>query len=365
MPLQRVLMSTDAVGGVWHYALDLATALSQRGIRTLLAVLGPAPDADQRKAALAIAGLRLEHSDYPLEWMQHALEQQPQAGAWLQRLAADWKPDVVHLNHFGHGHLPWPAPALVVAHSCVLSWFEHVRGQPAGPAWEDYRQLVQRGLRGAARVVAPTRAMLGDVQRLYGTDAGRVIFNGRDPRAYNSAAKRPHVLAAGRLWDEGKNLAALARVAPQLAWPVHFGGDAEHPEGGRAELPGVTLLGKLTPAAMAGAMAEASVYALPARYEPFGLSVLEAALSGCALVLGDIASLRELWQDAADFVDPDDDAALARALNRLIDDPDYRRAQAQKARWRAEHFTRQRMVEAYLATYAELAAQPEAAPCTS
>ncbi len=32
---------------------------------------------------------------------------------------------------------------------------------------------------------------------------------------------------------------------------------------------------------------------LPARYEPFGLSVLEAALSGCALVLGDIPSLRE------------------------------------------------------------------------
>ena len=37
--------------------------------------------------------------------------------------------------------------------------------------------------------------------------------------------------------------------------------------------------------------ARAGIYALPAVYEPFGLSVLEAALSGCALVLGDIPSL--------------------------------------------------------------------------
>jgi hypothetical protein len=47
---------------------------------------------------------------------------------------------------------------------------------------------------------------------------------------------------------------------------------------------------------------------LPARYEPFGLSVLEAALSGCALVPGDIASLRGNWDGVAEFVCPDDAA---------------------------------------------------------
>ena len=58
----------------------------------------------------------------------------------------------------------------------------------------------------------------------------------------------------------------------------------------------------------------AAIYALPARYEPFRLEVLEAAAPGCALVLGDIASLRELWDGAALFVAPDDDRALrARA----------------------------------------------------
>ncbi len=56
-------------------------------------------------------------------------------------------------------------------------------------------------------------------------------------------------------------------------------------------------VGRLGPEEMREQYARAAIFAHPARYEPFGLSVLEAALSGCALVLGDISSLRELWRE--------------------------------------------------------------------
>ena len=56
----------------------------------------------------------------------------------------------------------------------------------------------------------------------------------------------------------------------------------------------------------------ATIFALPARYEPFGLSALEAGLAGCALVLGDIP-MREVWHDAAMFVPPEQPAALENA----------------------------------------------------
>ncbi len=72
---------------------------------------------------------------------------------------------------------------------------------------------------------------------------------------------------------------------------------------------------------MAGWLGRASIFALPARYEPFGLLPLEAALSGCALVLGDIPSLREVWGDAAWFVPPDDRDALTAAIGSLIASP--------------------------------------------
>ena len=61
-----------------------------------------------------------------------------------------------------------------------------------------------------------------------------------------------------------------------------------------------------------------AIYASPARYEPFGLGVLEAALSSCALVLGDSPTLREPWSDAALFVPPDDHDALLTALADVV-----------------------------------------------
>jgi glycogen synthase len=116
----------------------------------------------------------------------------------------------------------------------------------------------------------------------------------------------------------------------------------------------VRMLGLLRPDALAHWMARAAIYALPARYEPFGLSVVEAALAGATLVLGDIATLREVWGDSAVYVQPGDPAALARALQSLIDDPLRRRALAASSRARALTLTPVRMAAGYAALYREL-----------
>src|SRR5205085_3453294 len=113
----------------------------------------------------------------------------------------------------------------------------------------------------------------------------------------------------------------------------------------------VTLLGRLDDSAMAVAFAAAAIYALPARYEPFGLSVLEAATHGCALVLGDIDSLRESWSGAAVFVPPDDRPALAAALRRLIDDAGLRERLGEAARGRSREFSTAAMGDRYRALY--------------
>jgi glycosyltransferase involved in cell wall biosynthesis len=105
---------------------------------------------------------------------------------------------------------------------------------------------------------------------------------------------------------------------------------------------------------MANLFGRAAIYALPARYEPFGLSALEAGLAGCALVLGDLPSLREIWEGAALFVNPDDDDALASVLGDLICNGGTRAAWAARARRRALRFSARRMSAEYLAAYAAL-----------
>jgi glycosyltransferase involved in cell wall biosynthesis len=261
-------------------------------------------------------------------------------------LEQSFAPDVVHLNGFAHGRWPFAAPKLVVGHSCVCSWFEAVKREPApSPQWDRYRSEVRAGLRAADKVVAPSAAMLAALERHYGPlPHGSVVHNGRDASRYRGAAeKEDFVLTAGRLWDEAKNVAALNRVAVELPCAVCVAGDDRHPDAaagdGRMAADHLVMLGRLDEPAMADWLARAAVYALPARYEPFGLSVLEAALSGCALVLSDIPSLRELWDGAAAFVDPDDAAAFSAALRRAVEDKPEQRRLAALARGRAARYS--------------------------
>jgi hypothetical protein len=206
----------------------------------------------------------------------------------------------------------------------VTTWWRAVKGCDARRPGTPYRHALAEGLAGADVIIAPSRAMLDALAEHYGPFAdARVIFNGRDPSAYAPAArKEPFVLCAGRLWDEAKNLGALDAVAPRLAWPVYAAGDGE------SVARSAVTLGRLTESQLAAVMSRAAIYALPARYEPFGLSAVEAALSGCALALGDIPSLREVWGDAAAYVPPGDHGLLARTLGELIRNPRRRR------RWR-------------------------------
>jgi glycosyltransferase involved in cell wall biosynthesis len=150
-------------------------------------------------------------------------------------------------------------------------------------------------------------------------------------------------------------------VAGRLPWPVKIAGATQ--EDGRAssdragELGGAELLGRLPADALAALYAEAGIYALPARYEPFGLTVLEAALSGCALVLGDVPSLRELWDRAALFVPPDDPDALADALVALAEAPAVRAALGRRAAARARRYGAATMIDGYLTLYSAMMAR--------
>ncbi|MBV9585486.1 MAG: glycosyltransferase [Alphaproteobacteria bacterium] len=349
-------MTADAVGGVWNYALHLCAGLPE--FRFVLAVMGPAPSPAQRAAAARLGNLIVEEAPYRLEWMEGAPADLDASRAWLASLARRYDADLLHVNGYAHARMAANCPALVVAHSDVLSWWRAVHREAAPAEWDDYRREVAAGLTTADRIVAPSRAVLDDLAAQYGMrrDDALVIANGIDLAAYRPAAKRPVVMAAGRLWDAAKNLALVDEVAAALPWPVEIAGPATNPEGGTVECAAARLLGTLSPGEMAVRLGRAAIFAAPAHYEPFGLGILEAAASGCALVLGDIPSLRENWEGAAMFVASDDRAAWRSALRHLIDDDGDRALSAASAQQRARAFSRRRMAECYAALYREMTA---------
>ena len=351
----KVLLTVDTVGGVWTFGALLARELTARGVEVVLATLGGLPNAAQRAQIAGLPGLQLFTGDFKLEWMEDPWAEVERSARWVLEVERATRPDMVHLNTFAHGNLPWRAPTLLTAHSCSLSWWQAVKGEGAPPAWKRYRECVTSGLRAATLVTAPTQALLTEVQAHYGPlPRAEVVANGGDTVRFCPASKEPFLLTAGRLWDEAKNVAAVAGIAADLPWPVYAAGERRSPDGGEFCPGGLHLLGKLAPASMADWMSRAEIFVSPARYEPFGLSILEAALSGCTLVLGDIPSLREIWTEGAVFIPPDDARSLRGILLGLIEDPVRRRSLAGAARRRALAFTTSSMADQYLGMYRSL-----------
>src|SRR5690348_164621 len=165
---KRILMTVDVVGGVWSYALELARALAKHDVQVVMATMGPPLSRAQSLEALTIRNVELFESEYKLEWMQDPWDDLRAAGEWLLKLESTFRPDVVHLNGYTHAALPWKSPKLVVAHSCLYSWWRAVRRGDPPSEWNAYKAAVQRGLSAADLVVAPTRAMLNGLKEIYG-----------------------------------------------------------------------------------------------------------------------------------------------------------------------------------------------------
>ncbi len=353
----RVLMTADAVGGVWQYSLDLISQLSGGPFEFLLAVLGPPPCEEQRRSAKSIPGLVLAEGGFALEWMPEAWAGVDASGKWLLDLQDCFHADVIHLNGFSHAALPWRKPIAVVAHSCVRSWWRAVYGCETGPEWDEYGRRVSKGLAACTRVVAPSRCMAECIRTEYEIADSKisVIHNFVQPAPCSHSAKAPFILAAGRIWDSAKNLELLNRIAPQLDWEVCIAGSTRGPDSSSTSFENVTALGALPRLELLDSMGSAAIFAHPALYEPFGLSILEAAQAGCCLVLSDIPSLRELWSDAAVFLDPRNSVAWISELNRLARDKEQRQQLSSRAKANAKRYNAQSTAGKYAALYRSLA----------
>jgi glycosyltransferase involved in cell wall biosynthesis len=340
----HILMTVDAVGGVWTYACDLSAALVSSGVDVVLAVIGPAPTRGQRDGLdrnvdLVVTGL-------DLDWVAPDAGTVEAAGSTVAALATKLDVDLLHLNQpaLAAALGSFDKPLVVAIHSCVATWWEAVHGGDTPPDFAWQTDLVRRGLERADAIVAPSLAFAEQVRRLYRLrDLPLVVRNGRSVPTSAGGIGVRSAFTAGRLWDRGKNIATLDQAAARSPHAFAAAGALCGPNGEGVTLHHMEPLGLLDAAAIAARLAERPVFMSAALYEPFGLAVLEAAYAGCALVLSDIPTLRENWSGVASFVAPTDADGFAAALDDLLRDDDRRLEHGLQAQQRASAFTRERM----------------------
>ncbi|TKK71822.1 glycosyltransferase family 4 protein [Ilyomonas limi] len=357
----RILMTTDTVGGVWSYSIELCKALLPCNVHFYLITTGTRMQPAQQREMAALANVTVYETDFLLEWMENPWQNVDASGKWLLQLEEKLQPDLIHINGYVYGSLPWKAPAIIVAHSDVFSWFLSVKKMVPPAQWNEYFTRVRAGLEGADLLIAPSKTMLQFIREIYGAiTPGKVIYNGRNDDIFYPKQKQQYVFSMGRIWDEAKNIQLLIKASSHIYYPIKLAGDNRFENNSSSiESDNIIYLGKLSMQEVAVQLSTAAVYVLPATYEPFGLSILEAALSGCALVLGKIESLQEIWGDSAVYVNTNDVDELAHKVNELMENEWLRNHYAQEAMNRAKQYATTAMAENYLQVYRQLLQQEQ------
>lgn len=349
----RILLTVDAVGGVWTYAMELARALHSFGISTVFAGFGPAPSAGQRAEAEQ-AGI-LEWPGLPLDWLAAEPEELKGVGPAIEAIARRHGCSLLHLNLPSQAaSLSIDLPVIAVSHSCLPSWWKTMRDTPLPACWGWHARLNAEGFARADLVIVPSRSHGEAVARAYEQVPNLIVVPNALAANIAAAAKEPFVFAAGRWWDEGKNGAVLEQAALHIPWPLKLAGSLHGPGGQQFIARHAEALGPLAHTRLLQALRHAEILVSPSLYEPFGLVALEGARAGCALILSDIPTYRELWEGAALFFPPHHADRLVRQIERLIEDVDLRREMGAKALARSWQFTPERQATRMTELYSGL-----------
>jgi glycogen(starch) synthase len=288
--------------------------------------------------------------------------------AVIARLKETFRPDVVHLSSLGPSLFydlvtrhAWRAPTLLTLHGSLR------RGPSPGV-------FVRRVIAEADWVVGVSHAVLAEARELAPAVTARssVIHHGIAPGPVGGAPPSvdpPQLVCLGRLVrDKGFDVAIDAMVPLRRLLPavrLVVAGDGPEAPGLRDRVcrlglgDCVAFVGAVAPADVPALLERASVIVIPSRAEGFGLVALEAAAVGRPVVATRIGGLPEVLdaEKTGLLVEPDQPAALAHAVFRLLSDPAWLRAMGDAARVRARIvFPWDACVDRYLARYASLQA---------
>lgn len=234
-------------------------------------------------------------------------------------------------------------------------------------AWLATHILVTFGSRRCGRIITLSNFAKGEIAALAGVPASKISVTplgvGGMPEAPTAlergASAAPYILSVAASYPH-KNLPALVAafdsIADSIPHRLVLAGGRGRGEGelrraisSAGHSRRIERLEWLEPAALGRLYIGADLFAMPSRYEGFGIPVIEAQRAGVPVVATRAASLPEVCGDGAVFADGEDAASLAAAISRALAlTPTGREALVARGRANASRFTWGRTAEATL-----------------
>lgn len=357
--------------GVGQYCYQLAAGMMERNSVDINFFYGAFWDRSLRDSpagtvAAALPWLR-QHLPYSYElrrWLQNTRFRQ---GTRQQTFDLYHEPNILSLDFSG--------PVVITVHD--LSWIRHPSAHPIERV-RAMNRYFEPSLRRATALITHSQFVKQELIDVFGVHPDMISpiplgvergFQPASPDLTAGVLGRLHLrhgayfLAVGTL-EPRKNIGLVLRSYLQLPSSVRErfplvitgmkGWNTEALAGqiaNAARAGQVRSLGYVPRADLSALMAGALTLVYPSIYEGFGLPPLEAMSCGTPVICANAASLPEVVGESGVLIDPNDDQALTRAMQRMSDDPHWRQRLSQQAIERASAFSWRQCTDRTLMVY--------------
>lgn len=349
--------SFDEPGGVQAHIFDLATVLIEQG--HVVQVLGPAAPETEVPDFVVKGGRSI-----PIAYNGSVarLSIGPHVSRTLKRFITEGQFDVLHIHEPNSPSYSMAALKMVTG-PIVATYHASASSSLALRIARPFLRPLLDKVRGGIAVSEMARRW--QVEQLGGDPV--LIPNGVDTSVYDKArreapAKDPgepiEIVFLGRLDESRKGLdvllAALDEVEHAVRVTVMGGGTPK-------SKPGVDFVGRVSDAEKAAILGRADIYVAPNRGgESFGIVLVEAMAAGCAVVASDLEAFAAVCNIESDLpagrlFTNGDSSALAREINRLIDNPAERQALVEAGIARARDYDWSHVAQSVFQVYETVA----------
>lgn len=299
----KILMTTDVKSEIWDYSLTLSRSLLKHiNAEILMLSMGGKPS-DKQKEEIENLDIKFKFTGFNYDNFDDISE----IKTIFDNSIKEFNPHIVHLNH-AYPNFDFETPCVFTCHDNLLD-----------KNLLNYKNIINKSLNNADIVIAQSKFTAECLMKTYDLQKRiGIIYNGIDYKPFSGSPESPTLVACENFPNSGQNINFLLNIAYKLPDNIKMKIIADSPPD-RKSPQNVEFLSNLTGSELQAVYKNSSIYLALSSHESNGLSSIQAAYSGCAILANDIPVFKELWGDCAYVFERDNVNSLMRCINNLVE----------------------------------------------
>lgn len=347
----KLLITTDVSNEIWNYAIKLCESIKLSINADILAVnFGKKLDNNKIEEikSLDIKVISLEYQPEKLLY-----EEKDNAENFLLNVIKEFKPDIIHLNHYFNLKNKVNCPVVITAHNDLIS-LSKWSGLRLKTNLNEYRNIVKNAVNSSNIILSTSRFGAECLIKEYEIKNNiRIIYNSVNTKPCLDFPEKICLLAEGNSNSKSDNLEILNKIAHKIPGNIKIkviGKNFYYRNSKRIE-----WLDNLSKEDLIKTFNDSSIFLALSNYDPHGFASIMSAYSNCAILANNVPTYKEMWGDCAYIFERNNINSFIRSLNNLIENRSLLINTAKRCQAKAlSSYNMKRMGLEYINTYKNL-----------